>query len=170
MVLFVCLSEGCLFCGAASPRMCARSGASTPRLNGASRCPYRGFGGRRSSRNRACFGLHPLKRGTRLVSRYGRTVCTISRACHRPSASDRLFLPSCSPPSPRHGASVVHLATARGAVTRQFRFSRRDARNGRRTSRLCTVASDLRLLIPASSTPSVLPGGIPPWTRHELLW
>lgn len=63
-----------LSCCAASPQMCARSGASTPRLNGASRCPYRGFGGRRSSRNRACFGLHPLKRGTRLVFRYGRTV------------------------------------------------------------------------------------------------
>ena len=62
-----------LSCCAASPQMCARSGASTPRLNGASRCPYRGFGGRRSSRNRACFGLHPLKRGTRLVFRYGRT-------------------------------------------------------------------------------------------------
>ena len=53
-------------------------------------------------------------------------------------------------------------------MTRLFRSSRHEARNGRRTSRLCTVASDLRLLMPVSSPTSVHSGGVPPWTRHEL--
>ena len=98
-----------------------------------------------------------------------RARCATCEAYRRPPAMDRLFLPSCSPPSPRHGASVAHLAAARGAVTRPFRFSRRDAHDGRRRSRLCTVASDLRLLMPASSPTSAGSGGLPPWARHELL-
>ena len=61
-----------------------------------------------------------------------------------------------------------HLATARGAVTRQFRFSRRDALNGRRLCRLCTVPSNSRLLMPASSPTSAHSGGIPLFPRHEL--
>ncbi len=62
-----------------------------------------------------------------------------------------------------------HLMAARGAVTRQSRFSRRDALNGRRRCRLCTVASDVRLPMPASSTTSPHSGGIPPFPRHECL-
>ena len=59
------------------------------------------------------------------------------------------------------------LPAARGAARRLIRFRRRDALGGRRRSRLCAAASNLRLPMPTSSPSAPHTGGIPPWTRRE---
>ena len=126
----------------------------------------RTLGGHESSRGCAAFGLHPFRRGTRLPFRCTRTVATLlgvpSSVRVGSSLPSAMFAAKSAPPCIRW-----HLMAARGAVTRLFRFSRRDARNGRRLCRLCAVASDLRLLMPASSSTSSHSGGIPPFPRHE---
>ena len=128
-----------------------------------SACPG---GGRQSSRRGAYFGLHPFRRGTRRVSRCGRTLCTFRSA---PSPVRGLTAPPSGMLAAKSAPRRIRrrLPAARGAARRLIRFRRRDALGGRRRSRLCAVASNLRLPMPVSSPSASHTGGIPPWSWCE---
>ena len=128
-----------------------------------SACPG---GGRQSSRRGAAFGLHPFRRGTRRAFRCGRTLCTFFSA---PSPVRGLTAPPSGMLAAKSAPRRIRrcLPAARGAARRLIRFRRRDALGGRRRSRLCAAASNLRLPMPTSSPSASHTGGIPPWPRRE---
>ena len=128
-----------------------------------SACPG---GGRQSSRRGAAFGLHPFRRGTRRAFRCGRTLCTFFSA---PSSVRGLTAPPSGMLAAKSAPRRIRrrLPAARGAARRLIRFRRRDALGGRRRSRLCAAASNLRLPMPTSSPSAPHTGGIPPWPRRE---
>ena len=119
--------------------------------------------------------VQPPGRGLRAASiSTGHSACLPLRAhpLHLRSAPSPMRGLTARLPAQRAAKSAPRrirrrLPAARGAARRLIRFCRRDALGGRRRSRLCAAASNLRLPVPTSSPSAPHTGGIPPWPRRE---